>query len=333
MAGWSSAEQEWAGARTAALVRSLVEDAPILEVDVRPGHAGALILDCGVATRGSWEAGRRVAELAHGGMMKATLGMTDVLGIPLPELVGDSWRPFLSIHGLQVSFALDEVDAAIRVSGPVRACMDGRLHRPSDLVDGVCSWGVAVVEATRLPNADVVEAIARRAGLRPAELTLVVVPSNSVAGVVQLAGRLNECVVFTLGQSIGLDPRCVVSILGAVPLAPCGGEGIPGVTQDDMIHYVGRVAMIVEAAPHWDLKAIAEALVFRSSPTYGRLFSELLAEAGGVFEAIPGLSDLNKVARITLVDRTTGRMASAGAVDVRLLASALERTEGGCHGR
>jgi len=333
MAGWSSAEQEWAGVRTAALARSLVEDAPILEVDVRPGHAGALILDCGVATRGSWEAGRRVAELAHGGMMKATLGMTDVLGTLLPELVGDSWRPFLSIQGLQVSLALSEVDAGIRISGPVRACMDGRLSRPSDLVDGVCSWGVAVVEATRLPNADVVEAIARRAGLRPAELTLVVVPSNSVAGAAQLAGRLNECVVFTLGQSIGLDPRCVVSILGAVPLAPCGGEGIPGVTQDDMIHYAGRVAMIVEAAPHWDLKAIAEALVFRSSPTYGRLFSELLAEAGGVFEAIPGLSDLNKVARITLVDRTTGRMASAGAVDVRLLASALERTEGGCHGR
>lgn len=333
MAGWSGVEQEWAGVRTAALVRSLVEDAPILEVDVRPGHAGALILDCGVAARGSWEAGRRIAELAHGGMMRATLGMTDVQGIPLPELVGDSWRPFFSIQGLQVSFALDEVDAAIRVSGPVRACMDGRLDRPSDLVDGVCSWGVAIVEATRLPNADVVEAIARRAGLRPEELTLVVVPSNSLAGVAQLAGRLNECVVFTLDQSMGLDPRCVVSILGAVPLAPCGGEGTPAVTQDDMIHYAGRATMVVEAAPHWDLKAIAGALVFRSSPAYGRLFSEFLAEAGGVFEAIPGLSDLNKVARITLVDRTTGRMASAGAVDVELLASALGRADGGRHER
>jgi methenyltetrahydromethanopterin cyclohydrolase len=333
MSRWSTLEQEWAGTRTVALVRSLVDDAPALEIDAQRGAAGALLIDCGVAARGSWEAGRRIAELAHGGMMRATLGMTDVQGIPLPEFVGDSWRPFLSIHGLQVSFALDEVDAAIRVSGPVRACMDGVLHRPSDLVDGVCSWGVAIVEATRLPNADVVEAIARRAGLRPEELTLVVVPSNSLAGVAQLAGRLNECVVFTLDQSMGLDPRCVVSILGAVPLAPCGGEGIPVVTQDDMIHYAGRATMIVEAAPSWDLRAIAEALVFRSSPTYGRLFSELLAEAGGVFEAIPGLSDLNKVARITLVDRTTGRMASAGAVDVELLASALGRADGGRHGR
>jgi methenyltetrahydromethanopterin cyclohydrolase len=333
MAGWRSVEQEWVAARTAALVRSLVEDAPILEVDVRPGHAGALILDCGVAERGSWEAGRRVAELAHGGMMKATLGMTDVLGIQLPELVGDSWRPFLSIHGLQVSFALDEVDAAIRVSGPVRACIAGQMDRPSDVVGGVCPWGVAVVEAGRLPNADVVEAIARRAGLRPAELTLIVVPSNSLAGVVQIAGRLNECVVFTLDQSMGLDPCRVVSILGAVPLAPCGGQGIPGVTQDDMIHYAGHVTMIVEAAPSWDLTAIARALVFRSSPAYGRLFSELLAEAGGVFEAIPGLSDLNKVACITVVDRTTGRVASAGSVDVNLLASAFEQAEGGRHGR
>jgi methenyltetrahydromethanopterin cyclohydrolase len=330
---WSTPEQEWAGTRTAALVRSLVDDAPALEIDVQRGVAEALIIDCGVAARGSWEAGRRVAELAHGGMMRATLGMTDVLGIPLPELVGDSWRPFLSIQGLQVSFALAEVDTAIRVSGPVRACIDGLLHRPSDLVDGVCSWGVAIVEATRLPTADVVEAIARRAGLRPEALTLVVVPSNSLAGVAQLAGRLNECVVFTLDQSMGLDPRCVVSILGAVPLAPCGGQGIPAVTQDDMIHYAGRATMIVEAAPDWDLMAMAQTLIFRSSPTYGRLFSEILAEAGGVFEAIPGLSDLNKIACITLVDRTTGRVASAGTVDARLLASAFEQAGGGRHGR
>jgi methenyltetrahydromethanopterin cyclohydrolase len=265
-------------------------------------------------------------------MMRATMGMTEVAEFPLPELIGDSRRPFLSIHGLQVSFALDDVDAAIRVSGPVRAAIDRQHRRAGKAVRGVCPWGVAVVETTRLPDLATLRAIARRASLPAEDLTLVLVPANSLAGVTQLAGRLNECVLFTLDQSLELDPRCVTSLLGAVPVAPCGGAGIAAVTQDDMIHYAGRVTMTVEAPPSWDLAAVAEALVFQSSPAHGRLFSELLAEAGGVFEAVPGLADLNKVACITVVDRMTGRVAAAGAVDDDILGSALRRAAGGHHG-
>ena len=328
MARMTSAEQAWAAARVTELVASLLRDAPVLDITSHRGPSGAAIVDCGVDVRGSWEAGRRIAVVSHAGMMNATLGVSDVARLSLPEFVGDSWRPYLSTYGLQVSFALSEVDPAIRISGPVRAAIDDGLRTTSSAVEGAASrdtnpWGVAVVESDRLPDEAVVAAIGRRAGLRPDELTLLVVPSRSLAGVTQIAGRLNECVLFTLDQSLGLDPKSVLGILGAVPIAPCGAGAFA--TQDDMIHYAGRVTMVVDAPSSWNLQAVADGLVFRSSPAYGRLFSELLAEAGGVFEAIPGLNDLNKVAQIAVVDRRTAKMATAGAVDGAILASAAKR--------
>ena len=323
------AERAWAEERVPELVGRLLRDESVLEIASRRGPDGALVVDCGVVARGSWEAGRRLAMISHAGMMRATLGMCEVAGAAVPELVCDSWRPALSTYGLQVSFALSEVDPGIRVSGPVRAAIDGweGISTSRGLRDGqTFPWGVAMVEAERLPDGDVVSAIAQRARLRTEDLTLLVVPGNSLAGVAQIAGRLNECVLFTLAQSLGLDPECVVGMLGAVPLAPCGAD--VHVMQDDMIHYAGRVAMTVDAPPSWNLQAVADALVFASSPAHGRLFAELLAEAGGVFEAIPGLTDLNKVAQLTVTDRRSGRTASAGTLDAAILARAAARAKG-----
>jgi methenyltetrahydromethanopterin cyclohydrolase len=325
----SEAEEARAASRIADLLRALIADAPVLGIRVERSPNGATIVDCGVEAIGSWEAGRRIAVLAHGGMMNAHLGLTDLAGIPLPELVGESWLPMHSAYQLQLSFPLDEVDPAIRVSGPIRARID-RVKKAATPPEAQWNpWAAAVVESNALPTVDVIKAIARRAALPPEALTLVVTPTHSLAGVTQIAGRLNESVLFTLDQGLGLDPACVISILGAVPIAPVGGEAPPIVTQDDMIHYAGRATMVVDAPSSWNLDAVAAGLTFGSSAAHGRLFSEILAEAGGVFERIPGLADLNKIARISVVDRRSGRMATAGATDAEFLAAALRRTAKG----
>jgi methenyltetrahydromethanopterin cyclohydrolase len=323
-------DRDWAAARVVEIVDAMERDARELEIAVGKGPGGSRILDCGVLARGSWEAGRRVTVLSHAGMARATLAVTRLAGAPLPELTCDSWRPALSIREFQTSFALNEVDPSVRVSGPIRAAIDGAVEARAG-TSAARAWGVAVVEAGRLPSVDIVGAIARRARLEPSDLTLVVVPAASLAGVTQIAGRLNECVLFTLEMSLGESVEPVVSVLGSVPVAPCGREA--ALLPDDMIHYAGRVVLVVDAPPAWDLGAVADSLVFRSSPAYGSRFAELLAAAGGVFEAVPGLNDLNKVAEIAIVDRQTGRTARAGGVDTAILEAAWRGAEERGHGR
>jgi methenyltetrahydromethanopterin cyclohydrolase len=319
----NEALRAWVARRTADLVAELRADAPALGIEEARGPGGATVLDCGAAAPGSWEAGRRVAVLAHGGLMDARLGVTELCGIVLPEFVGDSWSPADSAYGLQVSLPLSEVDPAIRISGPIREQLAATESRPRWAGTGTNPWGVAVVEAAGLPGLDAVLAIADRAELPAAELTLVVVPSASPAGLAQIAGRLNESVLFTWCESLGLPARHVLGIVGSAPIAPVAPAGEVLVTQDDMIHYAGRATVLVDAPPACDLDRVAAELTFGSTAAHGRLFSALLAEAGGVFEAIPGIADLNKIARITLVDRSTGRIAIAGTVDERILAEGL----------
>ncbi|MCX6094728.1 MAG: hypothetical protein NTY63_07925 [Candidatus Bipolaricaulota bacterium] len=319
----NEALRAWVARRTADLVAELTADAPALGIEEVRGPGGATVLDCGAAAPGSWEAGRRVAVLAHGGMMDARLGVTELCGIVLPEFVGDSWSPADSAYGLQVSLPLSEVDPAIRISGPIRERLVASGDRPPWAGTGANPWGVAVVEAASLPGLDAVLAIANRAGLPPSELTLVVVPPSSPAGVTQVAGRLNESVLFTWCESLGLAARHVLGIVGSAPIAPVAPAGEAIVTQDDMIHYAGRATVLVDAPSACDLDRVAQQLTFDSTTARGRLFSALLADAGGVFESIPGISDLNKIARITLVDRSTGRVATAGSVDERILAEGL----------
>ena len=116
----NGALRAWVARRTNERVAALIEDAPALGIRVALGPGGATVLDCGVSTSGSWEAGRRVSILAHGGLMDARLGVTELGGIVLPEFVGDSWSPADSAYGLQVSLPLCEVDPAVRISGPIR---------------------------------------------------------------------------------------------------------------------------------------------------------------------------------------------------------------------
>ena len=309
----SASQRDWIASRSKALLQELTQDACVLGLDVSHLANGATMIDCGVNVPGSLEAGRRITEISQGGMASTHIRATEISGVVLPELVVDSWLPKLSAYGLQVSASLSEIDPAIRISGPILARFaEGRLDAPrEDLLDA--AWGIAVVECDQLANLEIADALASRSKLPVANLTLIVVPTKSVAGATQIAGRINESVVFTMEESLGIDCSCVSQLLATVPIALSADVGaLSLVTPDDYIHYLGRVTLTIDRNLGMDLAELASQLAFRSTPIYGKLFTELLSAAGGVFEAIPGLIDLNKVAQITVVDQGSGRTFPAG---------------------
>ena len=324
----SASQRDWIAARSRALLQELTQDACVLGLDVSHLENGATVIDCGVNVPGSLEAGRRITEISQGGMASARIGITEISGIVLPELVVDSWLPKLSAYGLQVSVALSEIDPAIRISGPILARFaEGRLDTsPEDLLDA--AWGIAVVESDQLATSAIADALASRSGLPVANLTLIVVPTKSVAGATQIAGRINESVVFTMEESLSIDCSCVSQLLATIPIALSADVGtLSLVTPDDFIHYLGRVTLTIDRDLGMDLGELASQLAFRSTPIYGKLFTELLSAAGGVFEAIPGLIDLNKVAQITVVDQRSGRAFSAGERNESILFSPRQKPE------
>ena len=316
----SQTQRDWIATRSDTLLQGLAQDACVLGLDVSHLKNGATVIDCGVNVPGSLEAGRRIAEISQGGMASARIGTADIAGIALPSLTVDSWLPKLSAYGLQVSVALSEIDPSIRISGPILARFaEGHFDIDRENLSSA-AWGIAVVEADQLPSPDIVDALAHRSNLSASELTLLVVPTRSIAGVTQIAGRINESVVFTMEESLGIDCSCVSQIFGTVPIAlSSNANTLSPITPDDFIHYMGRVSLTIDHDGTMDLSQLATQLTFRSTPIYGKLFTELLSAAGGVFEAIPGLIDLNKVAQITVIDQHSGAAFTAGEPDQSIL--------------
>lgn len=324
----SVSQRDWIASRSKALLQGLTQDACVLGLDISHLENGATMIDCGVNAPGSLEAGRRITEISQGGMASVHIRTTVISGIVLPELVVDTWVPKLSAYGLQVSVALSEIDPAIRISGPILARFaEGRLDvSREDLFDA--AWGIAVVESDQLPNSELADALASRSGLPVANLTLIVVPTKSIAGATQIAGRINESVVFTMEESLGIDCSCVCQLLATIPVALSADVGaLSPVTPDDFIHYLGRVTLTIDRDLGMDLGELASQLAFRSTPIYGKLFTELLSAAGDVFEAIPGLIDLNKVAQITVIDQRSGRSFSAGERNESILFGPCRKPE------
>lgn len=323
-------ERETIAGRASRAVEELIRDAWGLGIDVSCGEGSATVIDCGVHAPGSWEAGRRVVEIAHGGTAAASIGLTDVGGWILPEVTVESWRPALSAYGLLVSLPLEEVDPAIRISGPVVArCADGRVSVDRAANADESAWGIGVLESNSLPGSEVVAALSRRSGLDPRELTLLVVPAGSVAGATQIAGRVNECVLIALEESLGIDCAVVTHVLGSAPIAPdTSGAARNSVTPDDLIHYAGYVFLRFDEGFGQDLETLAERLTFGSTDAVGKRFGDLLDEAGGVFEAIPDVAELSRPASVTLTGGAKCALVKAGAGDEALLAKWMSEASG-----
>jgi methenyltetrahydromethanopterin cyclohydrolase len=147
-----------------------------------------------------------------------------------------------------------------------------------------------------------------------------------VAGATQIAGRVNESVIFTLEESLKVDSHKVKHMIGQAPVCPVSQADRSAKRRpypDDFIHYAGEVLLTLLASPEDDLDRLAHQLTFESTSIYGALFHDLLAAADGTFEKIPDLIHINKPARVTIQDLSTERVAHAGRPDIVRLVDLL----------
>jgi len=306
--------------RSGKLTRILLSRAWEYGLSVQTLPCKATLINAGFDTLGSLEAGRILVEICHGGLANASLDLTDLDGFILPQITVESLHPVFSTYGLQASYPLSVDEPGVRVSGPIRLCLGG----DSPAKDAL---GIAVIESDCLPDDAFALHLAEESGIPPQMLTLIAAPIASVVGATQIAGRVNESVIFTMKESLNVDPHIVKHIVGRAPVCPVSGGAAPTENRrypDDFIHYAGAALLTVDGFPDDGLDELAHRLSFESASIYGRLFWDVLQEAGGVFEKIPDLNDINKPAQVTINHLSSGRVSHAGKMDVKRLVDLIE---------
>jgi methenyltetrahydromethanopterin cyclohydrolase len=304
--------------RALALADRLAEEAELARVAVTTLANGTRLIDCGKQAPGGLEAGRRFAEICMGGLGTVAYAPLVLDGRWLPGVTVTTDRPAAACLAAQYAgWRVDRDGYFAMGSGPGRA-----LIRAEDLYDDLdwdeqASVAVLCLETRDAPPAEVADFIAQRAGVAADALTLVMAPTASIAGGVQIAARVVETALHKLHE-LDFDVRRVVAGFGSCPLPPVDGDDMKAIGRtNDAVLYGGQVHLTVESDDDDALHDLVERLPASASSDYGEPFGKVLKDAEFDFYKIDPL--LFSPAQIRLTSVASGRSFEAGAVNLEVL--------------
>ncbi len=303
--------------RSLQLADRLAADGEAARVEVTTLSNGTRVIDCGARAAGGFEAGRCFAEVCMAGLGNVAYAPLVVEGRWLPATTVTTDRPAVACLAAQYAgWRLDRDGYFAMGSGPGRA-----LIRAEELYDDLdwdehASAAVLCLETRDPPPPAVADFVAERAGVPPSALTLLMAPTASVAGSVQIAARVVETALHKLHE-LDFDVRRVVAGFGSCPLPPVAGDDMAAIgrTNDAML-YGGQVHLTLEADDD-ALRELVERLPASASSDYGEPFGKVLKDADFDFYAIDPL--LFSPAQIRLTSVGSGRSFEAGRVNLEVL--------------
>jgi methenyltetrahydromethanopterin cyclohydrolase len=307
--------------RAVELADRLAADADALRVAVDTLPGGARVIDCGSSVPGGLEAGRRFSEITMGGLGTVAFAPVVIGGRWLPALTVVTDHPALACLGSQYAgWKIDRDGYFAMASGPGRALIRAEeLYDDLD-VDERANAAVLCLETRDAPPDAVLAHVAERAGVAPADLTVLFAPTASLAGGVQIAARIVETALHKLHE-LDFDVRRVVSGYGTCPLPPVAKSDPEAIGRtNDAVLYGGRVELTVDA-PDDELEAIAGRVPSSASKDHGEPFGALLERAGWDFYKIDPM--LFSPAEVRLVCVESGRSFDAGEVAPEVLERAF----------
>ena len=307
-------------ATAAPLVAELAERAGALRVGVTRMENGTCVVDAGIDQLGGLEAGLLVARICMGGLGHAALRSNPVFPEWPWQVEVRTSQPVLACLGAQyagwsLSFDAPEKFSALG-SGPARA-----LAAREPLFEELgyrdrCDRACLVLETDRRPPAALAEKVSTNCGVDPERLTLVLTPTGSLAGVVQIAARVVE-VALHKAHEIGFPLDAIVDGAGSTPLPPPIDDALTAMGRtNDTILFGGQVQLFVSCDDD-RAEDLARRLPSSSSKDYGKPFAQVFRDYGYDFFEIDPM--LFSPARVAVTALGSGRTFRAGRFDAELL--------------
>jgi methenyltetrahydromethanopterin cyclohydrolase len=306
------------------LATRLVDDAARLRIAISRTPDGTVIADAGVDAMGGIEAGVLIARLCMGGLGRVAV-RTSLDANPLwPSMIDvHTSSPVLACLGSQYAgwslSASKEQTGGKKFfslgSGPARA-----LAAKEPLFDELGyrdrhDRGALVLEVDRLPPQVVIDKILRDCALAPDKLTLVVTPTHSVAGTVQVVARVVEVALHKV-HVLGVDLNEIVEGSGSAPLPPPAPDAIQAMGRtNDAILYGGRVHLSVKSDAV--AQRLAAELPSSNARDYGRPFADIFTSFNYDFYQIDPA--LFAPAEVWISSLESGATYQGGAIDMALL--------------
>lgn len=309
-------------ARADEIAKRMATEAEVLNISVEKMDCGTTVIDAGVNVDGSHEAGRLFSEACLGGLGKVDFCSLDFGEFAIPGVSITTGRPVEACMAAQ--YAGWFVDVKIEGqkgyqamgSGPARSLYGKEtLLQELGLIES-SDVAVLALESNILPSDEVACWIAEKCGVSPDRLTILVAPTASLVGSVQVAARVMETGLHKMVE-IGFDIRTIKSGFGVCPIAPIAQDSLRAIGRTNDAVLNGGQAWYTAKAGADQIEAIIDKLPASSSKDYGTPFYDLFRRYDCDFYKIDPL--LFSPAEIYINDLTSGRTFHAGRVNPDIL--------------
>lgn len=321
MSVFQSGNRPSVSALAAPLVDGLIARRGDLRLGVTYLEQKSTVIDAGIENPGGLEAGRRIAEICLGGLGSVRLRAGDGKGPwnwwldvhtsnPVLACLGSQYAGWSLVHG--------EGKGAFHAlgSGPGRAVGSSEpLFEELGYRDRADST-VLVLEVDKVPPEPLVAEIAEKCGLYEENITLILTPTSSLAGAVQIVARVLETALHK-AHAVKFPLESILDGAGSAPLCPPAPDFLTAMSRtNDAILFGGQVQLFVSAKDE-EAESLARQLPSGASADFGRPFGEVFKAANFDFYKVDPL--LFSPAAVAVTNVRSGRTFHSGEIRMDLL--------------
>jgi len=303
------------------LVDDLILNKSYYRVDVSRGHKNVTIIDAGINALGNIEAGRVISEICLGG-----LGRVHILNTfqapewPLTVHVNSN-DPVIACLGSQYAgWSLSSKEEGVKFnalgSGPGRAlALKEALFKDinySDKNDKTC----IVMEVDCFPPKDIVEKIEKDTGVKAENITIILTPTSSIAGNLQVVSRVLE-VALHKAHELKFPMNEIIEGFGSAPIPPTSPEFLTAMGRtNDAIIFAGVTQLFVNTSDDM-AKDLCNKMPSSTSNDYGKPFADIFKDYEYDFFKIDG--NLFSPSKVIISNMKTGNTFTSGDIDSELM--------------
>ncbi|RLI09335.1 methenyltetrahydromethanopterin cyclohydrolase [Candidatus Bathyarchaeota archaeon] len=305
------------------LVEELLAEPDYYGVTVERLPSGATVIDTGLEAPGGYEAGLMTTRIAMGGAGTASLGYADFGGVKLPTVIVSTDHPAIALFGAQLAgWRIKPEGYTADCSGPARALAlkPKKVFRKIEYQDEA-DVAVLLLETDKKPPDNAAVFVAEACGVDPKNVYMLLTSTTSLAGMVQISGRVVETGLFRL-DVLGLDLKKVLHGVGYAPVMPVHTDwGKAMGRAEDALTYGGVTSYIVDEDDE-TLRDLAERAPSSNCKDYGKTSYEIYKAVDFDFTQIDPA--LFAPAVVTLTSARTGATFTGGEISTEVLKSSIQ---------
>jgi methenyltetrahydromethanopterin cyclohydrolase len=300
------------------VVEALLAHTDERRVAVHSIEGGGRYIDCGIEARGGTFAGVDLARVCMGDLAQVTIEPGEIGGRAALVVQVLTDHPAQACLASQYAgWALKDGKYFAMGSGPMRAAAGSEAIYDVIGFRETADAVVGVLETRKPPPPEIVAKIASACRVQATAVTLLVAPTASLAGGVQIVARSVETALHKLAE-LKFDLSRVISAHGTAPVPPVAATDLAAIGRtNDAVLYGARVVLAV-TGDDASLVALGPQVPSSSSRDYGEPFAAIFARYNNDFYAVD--PHLFSPAEVVFQNVETGKTHAFGGVNSEVLA-------------